>query len=401
MLSHGNILENAFACLQREPVYPDDLFLSFLPLSHTFERTVGYYIPMMAGACVAYVRSIDKLSEDLLEVRPTVLISVPRIYERIHKKIEESLAKKPTLIRHLFHLTVHTGWQRFLYLQGRRKWTPLFLLWPVLNRVVAQRMTSGLGGRLRLSISGGAPLAFTIARVFIGLGLNLLQGYGMTETSPVISVNTTEDNIPTTVGCPLPGVESSIAADGELLVRGQSVMLGYWRNGRATEAAIDPGGYFHTGDLARKDDGGHLTIVGRIKEILVLSTGEKISPGDLELAIAVNPLFEQVMVVGEGRPYLAALVVLNRRQWESLAAEHGIDFDRAGLLEDEKVERILLSEIARKILHFPGYAQIRRVHASFAPWSAKEGLITHTLKLRRKELLARFNQEVESLFKGH
>ena len=155
-------------------------------------------------------------------------------------------------------------------------------------------------------------LGASIARVFIGLGLNLLQGYGLTETSPVISVNTTKDNIPTTVGRPLPGVESSIAANGELLVRGPSVMLGYWRNGRATEAAIDPEGYFHTGDVARKDDGGHLTIVGRIKEILVLSTGEKVSPEDLELAIAVNPLFEQVMVVGEGRPYLAALVVLNR-----------------------------------------------------------------------------------------
>ncbi|HTY61886.1 MAG TPA: long-chain fatty acid--CoA ligase [Acidobacteriota bacterium] len=401
MLSHGNILENAFACLQAESIYPEDVFLSFLPLSHTFERTVGYYIPMMAGACVAYVRSIDKLSEDLLEVRPTVLISVPRIYERIHKKIAESLENKPLPLRLLFRLTVHTGWQRFLHLQRRRRWTPLLLLWPILNRVVARRLTSGLGGRLRLSISGGAPLAFPIARVFIGLGLNLLQGYGLTETSPVISFNTSGDNIPTTVGCPLPGVESAIAADGELLVRGPSVMLGYWRNGTATEAVIDSEGYFHTGDLARRDEGGHLTIVGRIKEILVLSTGEKISPGDLELAIAVNPLFEQVMVVGEGRPYLVALVVLNRRRWESLAADHGIAFEHLDLLDDEKVERILLSEIARQVHHFQRYAQIRRVHASFTPWSAKEGLITHTLKLRRKELLARFIQEVASLFKGH
>jgi long-chain acyl-CoA synthetase len=401
MLSHANILENAFACLRRESIYPDDLFLSFLPLSHTFERTVGYYIPMMAGACVAYVRSIDKLSEDLLEVRPTILISVPRIYERIHRKIVVGLESKPAPVRRLFYLTVHTGWKRFLRLQGRGAWTPLLMLWPLLNKTVASRMTAGLGGRLRLSISGGAPLALPIARVFIGLGLNLLQGYGLTETSPVISVNTTDDNVPTTAGRLLPGVESAIAAGGELLVRGPNVMLGYWHNRESTEAAIDPDGYLHTGDVARMDESDHLTIAGRLKEIIVLSTGEKVPPGNLELAIAVNPLFEQVMVVGEGRPYLAALVVLNHLQWEKLAAGHGIASDGLDLLAGDRVENILLSEIAERISRFPGYAQIRRVHATLIPWGLQDGLITATLKLRRKELLARFESEIESLFKGH
>ncbi|MEJ2247613.1 MAG: AMP-binding protein, partial [Acidobacteriota bacterium] len=401
MLSHRNMLENAFACLKSEPIYREDKFLSFLPLSHTFERTVGYYIPMMAGACVTYVRSIDKLAEDLLEVRPTVLISVPRIYERVHQKIVLSLKGKPAPFRYLFKLTVHTGWQLFLYRQGRRHWNLPLLLWPLLNRIMGKRIIRMLGGRLRLSISGGAPLEPSIARVFIGLGLNFLQGYGLTETSPVISVNNTNDNIPSTVGRPIPDVTTVIASDGELLVKGPNVMLGYWRNKEATDAAIDADGYLHTGDIARMEENGHLTIVGRKKEIIVLSNGEKVPPGDLELAVAVNPLFEQVMIVGEGRPYLAALVVLNHCQWEKLAAEHGISSPRQEILSDERVEKVLLSEIARMITRFPGYAQVRRVHASLLPWKMQDGLITNTLKLRRRKLLEKFKQEIESLFEGH
>ena len=401
MLSHGNILANAFAGLQRVPVSPDDLLLSFLPLSHTFERTVGYYTPIMAGASVAHVRSIDKLPEDLLAVRPTVLISVPRIYERVHKKIMTGLDEKPALFRFLFFLTVKAGWQRFLHRQGRAGWHPLFLLWPLLKRIVADRVMAGLGGRLRLAISGGAPLAPPITRVFIGLGLNLLQGYGLTETSPVISVNTTGDNRPSTVGLPYPDVDVRTAADGELLVRGPNVMLGYWHDDAATGAAIDREGWFHTGDLARIEVSGHITITGRLKEIIVLSTGEKVPPMDLELAITVNPLFEQVMVVGEGKPYLSALLVLNDRQWQKLAGRLGIPADRTDLLGEGRVEQALLAEIARRIARFPGYAQIRRAHATLSPWTVQEGMITATLKLRRKALLARFGREVEALYAGH
>jgi long-chain acyl-CoA synthetase len=401
MLSHSNILQDAFACLQREPIYPDDVFLSFLPLSHTFERTVGYYIPMMAGACVAYVRSIDKLAEDLLEVRPTVLISVPRIWERIHKKMVAALEEKSALSRKLFYLAVSAGWARFLYLQGRRAWTPLLMLWPLLKKIVANRATAGFGDRLRLSFSGGAPLVHTISRVFLGLGLDILQGYGLTETSPVISFNTRNDNDPGTVGRLVPGVESVIAANGELLVGGPTVMLGYWHSSKATAAAIDPDGYFHTGDLARMDDSGRITIVGRFKEIIVLSTGEKVPPEDIELAVTTNPLFEQAMVVGEGRPYLAALVVLNRSRWEKLVSERGLARGRSDLPDGEQAEKILLAEIARRITRFPGYAQIRRVHAMFSPWEMKDGLITTTLKLRRGEILSQFEREVESLFDGH
>jgi len=401
MLSHTNLLENAAACLQRIPICSEDIFLSFLPLSHAFERTAGYYIPMMAGACVAYVRSIDKLAEDLPEVRPTILISVPRIYERIYTKIESGLEKKSFFSRGLFRLTVRTGWKRFLCAQGRLGWRPLLLLWPLLKRVVAGRLMDIFGGRMRLSISGGAPIAPSVCRVFIGLGVNFLQGYGLTETSPVISVNATTDNDPATVGRPLPGVECRLAPDGELLVRGDSVMLGYWQDREATDAVFDSDGYFHTGDVAEMDDEGRLKIVGRIKEILVLSTGKKIPPGDLELAVTTSPLFEQAMVVGEGRPFLAALVVLDPTEWEKLADRKGFPSDREDIFTDQRVELILLAEIARMTKSFPRYAQIRRIHASLTPWERQDGLITNTLKLRRKKIMERFRSEVDSLYKGH
>jgi long-chain acyl-CoA synthetase len=401
MLSHGNILENAFACLIREKIYPEDLFLSFLPLSHTLERTVGYYIPIMAGACVAYARSIDKLAEDLHEVRPTVLISVPRIYERLYKKIVASLEAKRAASRSLFRLAVHIGWRRFLYLQNRRRWTLLLLLWPLLNRTVGRHVTSAFGGRLRLAISGGAALALPIARIFLGLGLNILQGYGLTEAGPVVAFNPVAENRPETVGRPLPGVEAVVENNGELLVRGPNVMLGYWRSSEATQAAIDPEGFLHTGDVVRLDADGHIMIDGRIKEIIVLSNGEKVPPGELELAIAVNPLFEQVMIVGEGRPYLAALVVLNRPRWVKLAVERGLSGGALNHPGNDRAHQILLSEIAGLIRHFPGYAQIRRVRASLDPWTTEDGLVTATLKLRRHELMKRFEKEVEALFEGH
>lgn len=401
MLSHANLLQNAYAGVCQVQVYPDDLFLSFLPLSHTLERTAGYYVPIMAGACVAHVRTVEQLPEDLMAVRPTILISVPRIFERIHKGIMMKLDERPAVARQLFYLTVSTGWKRFLSAQGRAGWTPQLLLWPLLQRLVAAPVLTRLGGRLRFTISGGASLSPAIARVFLGLGVNVLQGYGLTETSPVIAVNTLEDNLPATVGVPLPGVEAKIAANGELLARGPNVMLGYWDNPEATEQVIDRAGWFHTGDMAKIDDQRHITITGRIKEIIVLSTGEKVPPEDVEVAIVQNPLFEQAMVVGEGRPYLTALVVVNEAQWERQAAKLGVDPKDPAMLNSEPVQEVVLAKIGRRLARFPGYAQIQRVFVTRDPWTVNEGLITATLKIRRKQLLVKYSLEVEALYAGH
>lgn len=401
MLSHANLLANTYAGISRVPIHSDDLFLSFLPLSHTLERTTGYYVPIMAGASVAHVRSFEQLPDDLAAIRPTIIISVPRVFERLHRKITGRSAASPRWKRRLFDLTLAVGWRRFLHSQGRGGWSLLFLLWPLLNRLVAKRIMAALGGRVRLAFSGGAPLNPEIARFFIALGLQLLQGYGLTETSPVVSVNTEADNRPETVGRPLPGVEVAIGAESELLVRGPSVMSGYWRNPDASAKVIDRQGWLHSGDQARIDAGGHIVITGRLKEILVLANGEKIAPVELEMAISVDRLFEQTLVVGDGRPYLSALLVLNDAEWNKLAAILGIDAAEAEVLESKLVEEALLERIAPRLAHFPGYARIRRVHACRTPWKIQDGLMTATLKLRRQQLLERYAKDIERMYAGH
>jgi len=401
MLSHYNILTNAHSCLQVVPIEQDDLLLSFLPLSHTFERTAGYYVPMMRGATVAYARSVHQLQEDLLTIRPTILVSVPRVYERIYGGIRAKLADGPALSRKLFNLAVETGYSRFECLQGRTPRRVSHLLWPVLEMLVARKVMSKLGGRLRGAMSGGAALSSGISRVFIGLGLPILQGYGMTESSPVVCSNRFEDNVPSSVGRPIPGVEVKLGENDALLIRGPNVMLGYWKDPQATQAVLTSSGWLNSGDIARIDETGRITITGRLKEIIVMSTGEKVPPADMEAAILHDALFEQVMLLGDGRSYLSALVVLNSRNWQNIAGQYDLDPDWRRLTRDKKFEEILLERIALQIREFPGYAKIYRVGFAHEPWSIDNHMLTPTLKLRRTKVLDHYKTEVERLYDGH
>ncbi len=398
MLSHRNIVGNAAAGLSCIPIYPDDLLLSFLPLSHMLERTAGYYLPMMAGATVAYARSILQLSDDLAEIRPTVLVAVPKIFERLHSKVRIKLSQESTLKQKLFALAVDIGWRRYLHSQHRAHWSPGFLLQPLLDRLVGAKVRERLGGRLRIVISGGAALSFEVARTLIGLGIRIYQGYGLTETSPIISVNRLEDNRPEGVGPLLPGIAAKTGEYDELLVRGSNVMLGYWRNPEATAEVLDENGWLRTGDTARIED-DHLRITGRLKEILVLSNGEKVSPSDVETAIAADPLFEQNLVIGEGRPYLTVLAVLNQELWKQLAAQAGLPDDEMSLA-DQTVRTMLLRRIEGCLQQFPGFAWIRDIHLSLQPWTVEQGFLTPTMKLRRKNILSAFHDEVERLYQA-
>ncbi len=398
MLSHQNMLSVAYGALQFFEIYHDDVFLSFLPLSHTLERTGGYYLPIMAGASVAYARSIPLLAEDMQQVQPTILIAVPRIFERIHDRLQQQLRQQSAIKRLIFKLTVSTGWQRFQWQQGRQRWSPRQLLWPLLSKLVVHTFQQRLGGKLRLAVSGGAPLPSHAARLFIGLQLNLLQGYGLTETSPVISVNPPDRNEPDSVGLPIKGVQVKVGEQQELLAKGPGNMLGYWNNHKATAQTIDPQGWLHTGDQARIADSGHIYITGRIKDILVLSNGEKIPPGDIEAAILSHALFEQAMVVGEGQPHLAAVLVFDGEQWPELAQSLGLDPMQNNSLSDKKLHQYVV-KLLRQLLHnFPAYARIRRVSLSLQPWTIENGLLTPTLKIKRPAVMARYQQEISSLF---
>jgi long-chain acyl-CoA synthetase len=401
MLSHRNLLSNAEGALQCFTVYPDDIFLSFLPMSHCLERMAGYYVPVMAGAQVAYARSVQQLQEDLALIRPTVLISVPRIFERIQSGIRSKLDKGPAATRHLFDLAVNVGNRHFEHIQGRAAWHLKLLLWPLLKKLVADKLLARLGGRLRLAITGGAALSADNARTFIGLGMHILQGYGLSETSPVISVNRLDNNLPSSVGPKLPNLEIRLGEHNALEVRGPSVMLGYWNNEAAAQAMITRDGWLNTGDVASIDDGGRITITGRIKEIIVLSNGEKIPPNDMEAAILADPLFEQVMVVGEGKAYLGLLAVVNRERWVSAMRERNLPAEWPESLHSSQTKAYALQRVTQQLHAFPGYARIRKIALLGDPWTADNGLLTPTLKIKRAKVLELHRHDYAGLFEGY
>jgi long-chain acyl-CoA synthetase len=334
MLSHRNILSNACAGVDAISCYHEDVFLSFLPLSHMLERTVGYYVPMVGGALVAFARSVKDLPEDLQTQRPTILVSVPRIYERFYNKICAQLEEKSALSRNLFNKAVDVGWDRFQHPDRPH------LAWPILKALVASKVCAKLGGRLRLAICGGARLSPLVSKTFIGLGLQLLQGYGLTETSPIIAANRERINEPSSVGPAL-------------------------------------------------------------KEIIVLSNGEKVPPNDMELTIAMDPLLEQVMVLGEGKPYLSALAVLNPDQWQNLRDSLEMSGDHAAALASETAQSAVLKKVWEQIKGFPGYAQIQRIALTLEPWTVENGLITPTLKLKRERIMERYADIIDGLYAGH
>jgi long-chain acyl-CoA synthetase len=391
MLSHRNILSNASNSLQCFDVFPNDTFLSFLPLSHALERMAGYYLPVMAGATVAYARSIQQLQDDLSVIRPTILVTVPRIFERIQAGMRSKLEKGPASARKLFELAIAVGYSRFEHAQGRANWHPQHLLWPILKKLVADKLTTRLGGRLRLAVSGGAALAPSNARTFIGLGIPIIQGYGLSETSPVISVSRLDNNLPTSVGNPIPNLE----------VRGPNVMLGYWNNEVATREMLSSDGWLNTGDVVRIDEQGRITITGRIKEIIVLSNGEKVPPSDMETAILADPMFEQVMVVGEGKPYLGLLAVVNQERWIAAMKERGLATDWPASLHASQAKGYALQRVAQQIQSFPGYARIRRISLLNEAWSIENGLLTPTLKVKRAKVLEHFKKDFDELYDGY
>ena len=393
VLTHRNVLSNAAAASRGVKVTLEDRLLSFLPLSHTFERTVGYYAPLIHGAEIVYTRSIEQLAEDLQNMQPTILISVPRIYERVFAKIEDQVEKKSAFAQKLFHLAHKTGYKKFCYQQGTGAWSPMFLLHPLLDTLVAKKIRSKLGGRLKYAVAGGAAFSKDLNAFFIGMGINVLQGYGMTESSPVISTNRVEMNVIGSVGKVLDNVEVSFSDVGELLVRGESIMQGYWQNPDATKEVLNPEGWLRTGDIARLEN-EILFITGRVKEIIVLSNGEKIAPADIEHAICTDPIFDQTIVIGERRPFLSAIVVLNTEACKN----HNIPVDN---LEDESIKSILVKRIAKRMNDFPGYAQIYQITATTDPWEVENGLLTPTLKVRRAKIREVFAEEIEHMYAGH
>ena len=399
MLSHLNILSDTEALINKIGIDdPHTLeLLSFLPLSHMYERTIGYYVPMMAAGKVTFARSVQQLAEDFQIVKPTMIVTVPRIFERFYDKMQQKLAKQSIFARSIFRLAVYSGWKNFKFKQKTGWYSPVTILNPLLNKIIASKIQQLLGGRLRFAASGGAALPETVARTFIGLGINIFQGYGMTESSPAVTMNSFSLNIPDSVGEKIPGVELRISDNDELQIKGNVVMLGYWNNHQATSEVITEDGWLRTGDKARIDNGS-VYITGRIKDILIMSNGEKIPPVDMEQAITLEQNFEQALIVGEGKSYLSALIVLNGETWPQLAQEHGLDPLDTKSLENKKLMSTVQKTVTKALHDFPGYAKVRRVSLSLQPWTIEDGLVTPTLKIKRALVVKKFKKEIEAMY---
>lgn len=405
MLTHGNIVSNVKATL--ECVFPQvgDIFLSFLPLSHTFERTAGYYLALATGCTIAYNRSVLLLADDLKTIRPTVIISVPRVYERIFARVHDKLKKSRPAARYLFDWAVEIGWRDFC----RRNHLPvehtgrawLDGLMRPLVRKVSSTLLDQFGGRLRIAISGGAALSSKVARTFCGLGLPIIQGYGMTEASPIIAGNNRTLNQPNTVGKPFNNVEVRLGEGDEIQIKGPSITHGYWNRPDATADAFTEDGWFRTGDVGGFNELGLLSIKGRIKEIIVTSTGEKVPPADLEAAIETDPLFSQCYVIGENRPYLSLITVVNPDEWASFAKSCGVDPADPASLDNPSVKTAALKRAKTAAGEFPHYALPRAVVLTQEPWTIENGLITPTLKLKRGPLSKKFANVIAQLYATH
>ncbi len=409
MLTHRNVLFDVIASCEHIAPQPTAgaVFLSFLPLSHTFERTAGYYLALGMACTIVYNRSIMLLNEDLKIVKPTVLISVPRVYERIYARINDKLAKAPGYARWLFNTCVSVGWRNFCR-KNRLAVEPSVwsfldgITGPILNRLVAKKILEQFGGRLELCIAGGAALSSKVARTFGGLGMAPVQGYGMTEASPIIGGNSLSLNQPDTVGKPYPGMAWRLDPETkEIQVSGPSVMKGYWKRPEDTAKAFTEDGWLKTGDVGEINEAGLLRIRGRIKEIIVTSTGEKVPPVDLELALETDPIFAQTYVVGDDHPFISFITVLDPSEWKKLAASLNLDPADPAALKSNAVKAALLKRAKAAAADFPHYALPRNVTAVLEPWTIENGFLTPTLKLKRGPLKARFEREIEAMYAGH
>lgn len=406
MLTHKNVVSNVINTLKTVSPKPGDVFLSFLPLSHTFERMAGYYLALGMGCTIVFTRSIQQLAEDFRIIRPNVIISVPRIYERIFAKVQAKLARESGFVRFLFNWAVDVGWRRFCKKYGlptQKGGITLLdpIIWPILERLVSKTLLNQFGGQLRIAISGGAALNAKVAKAFCGLGLPIIQGYGMTESSPIIAGNSLAYNHPSTVGKPLPETNVRLGEENEIQVKSPSIMKGYWNRPQATREAFTDDGWLKTGDVGELDHEGFLRIVGRIKEIIVTSTGEKVPPADLELAIEIDPLFDQAYVIGENRPFISTIVVLNKDEWTKLAATLDLDPNDPESLMATVTRNAVLKRIKTAVKDFPQYALPRNVHMTLEPWTIENGLMTPTLKLKRKVLSEKFAPQIQALYAGH
>lgn len=399
MLTHHNLLSNVDASLQIIDAGADDVFLSFLPLSHVFERMAGHFTAVACGATVYYCETLFTIARDMQIARPTVMLAVPRLFESIRDRIMENVTKQPPLRRRIFHWAFRNASKAAQAVRGERRWTPwLRFKHRLADRLVLHRIRELTGGRLRFFVSGGAALGRHNAEFFHAFGILILEGYGLTETSPVVAVNRPNDYRFGTVGKPIPGVEVRIADDGEILVRGPNVMLGYYNKPAETAEVIDPEGWFHTGDLGSLDADGFLSITGRKKDIIVLANGKNVAPVPIEDQMKTSPYISEVVLFGDEQDVITALIVPNFERTREWAKMQGLMVQSdAELVALPEVKQLIKQEIDRLTAHLADFEKVRRFTLLDHPFSIETGELTPTLKVRRHFIKQRYAKELQAM----
>lgn len=398
MLSHGNITSNVVCGLRVLRVTEQDECLSFLPLSHIFERMIAY-VMWYGGTIINYAESVDTVAQDMLDRRPTVLVAVPRLYEKIYARVLESASASPVKAR-LFAWAKRVGdaWAR-LHSEHKPVPTGLAVQHAIADRLVFRKLRERTGGRLRFFVSGGAALNPDLGRFFYAAGLPILEGYGLTETSPVITVNTFEHLRIGTVGRPIPGVEVKIAEDGEILTRGPHVMQGYYRKPEATAEAIDAEGWFHTGDIGEIDQDGYLRITDRKKDIIVTAGGKNIAPQPIENRVKASKYVLNAVMLGDRRKFPILLVVPNLAALRDWASSRGLTVaSDAELLDHPETEALMEREIGRHLEDLASFERPKRVVLIERDFSIESGELTPSLKVRRRVVEEHYRERIETVY---
>ena len=400
MLTHTNFLSNYTACKSLIDVSDADVLLSFLPLSHVFERLGGHYVPIFSGAKIAYAESTFTVAQNMQDVSPTVMLSVPRLYETMHDRVLRAVEAGSPLKQKIFHWGVSVGSAVSSAIQqGKKPSAMLQLKQSIADKLVFAKLKTATGGRLRFFVSGGAALPQSIAEFFHAAGILILEGYGLTETSPVISLNYPDKWKFGTVGAPVPGIEVNIAEDGEILTRGPHVMKGYFNNEQATTEVIDQDGWFYTGDIGVIDEGGFIKITDRKKNIIVLSNGKNVAPQPLESQLVQSPYIDQIMLVGNERKNVAALIVPNFDALKTWAGENDVDASEIStLVNAREVQQLIQQEIRNCLSDFADFEQVRRFVLLEKEFSQEEDEMTPTLKLKRNIIMEKYGDVIEGMY---
>ncbi|MCY4402852.1 MAG: long-chain fatty acid--CoA ligase [Candidatus Poribacteria bacterium] len=400
MLTHANFISNYNAAKSLIDVNETDVLLSFLPLSHVFERLGGHYVPLFSGAKVAYAESTFTVAQNMQDVSPTVMLSVPRLYETMHDRVLRAVQAGSSLKQKIFHWGVSVGSTVSSKIQhGEKPSAILKLKQSIADKLVFAKLKAATGGRLRFFVSGGAALPKSIAEFFHAAGILILEGYGLTETSPIISMNHPGKWKFGTVGAPIPDIEVKIAEDGEIITRGPHVMNGYFNNEEATTEAIDSDGWFHTGDIGIIDENGFIKITDRKKNIIVLSNGKNVAPQPIESQLVQSPFITQIILVGNERKNIAALIVPNFDALKSWAKENGIETtDLPEILKTREVQQLIQSQIRERLTDFADFEQVRRFALLEKEFSQEEDEMTPTLKLKRNVIIEKYGDVIEGMY---